>query len=126
VSIKVLFCSLPQLFDVGFLDSSERTYLDRHCHGLVEWCTLHFARKDFVGLCWIRPLYSAYDHVFVAQDHKFLQNIKSIKKNLNDVDFSLFLLEGLHSEKDFSEASKLCAHVEWVSLKIEDQVFGQI
>ncbi len=108
------------------MDSAERTYLDRHCHGLVEWCTLHFARKEFSGLCWLRPLYSNYDHVFVAQDHKFLQNIKSIQKIFNETKIHLFLIEGLHSDKDFAEASKLCAQVDWVSLKIGDEIFGQI
>ena len=91
--------------------------MDRNCHGLIEWCTLHSNRKEFEGLCWIRPKLSFYDQVFISQDHRFLSNLKNIRKLLPEKKVELFLFKGLHSEKDFKEAQNIFEGVHWVEFE---------
>ena len=108
------------------LDRPERVYLDRHCHGLLEWCTLHSRRKDYSGMCWIKPRLSPFDHVFVASDTKSITNWNKILKFLGEGTKHLYLIKTLSSAKDFSEAKGLFDKVDWVLDSVEENPFVQL
>jgi hypothetical protein len=123
VQAKVLFCHNKDIFEEGSLDSAERVFLDKHCHGLIEWCVLHPRRKENPGLVWIKPRLTSFDHVFISTDLKNSQSYKQIKKLLAQDTIHLSLIKNMSSEKDFSEAKTIFEKVEWITSFSEENVF---
>jgi hypothetical protein len=126
VPLRILYSSASELFEKEHLDRADRVYLDRHCHGLLEWCALHPRRKDLEGLCWLKPRISYYDHVFLGAKAKNLVHYKQIKKILGDEELHLYLLKNFSSEKDLSDAKGVFDQVEWVENLNEEKSFVRI